>query len=72
MKSVHQTVGEGRGKAIPGIGNSVFEGNEAGNSMVYLEKRNVGTCVPLLRTPSSTQHWTSTGVKRLWVLTGKI
>lgn len=30
-------MGDGRGKDIPGIENSVYEGTEAGNSMVYLE-----------------------------------
>lgn len=62
-------MGDGRGKSIPGVGNSIYEGTEAGNDVVYLgtkgqcQKRNRRTCVLLQRTTSSTQHWTSTRVK---------
>lgn len=62
-------MGDGKGKGIRGIGNSIYAGTEAENDMACLgtkgqwHKENLGTCVPLLRTASSAQQWTSTRVK---------
>lgn len=68
-------MGAERGKGIPGIGNSIYKGTEAGNTMVCLgtvaEKKHRDMCASA-EDCSPTQHWTSTKVKGVWGLMGKI